>query len=44
MRFRSLPIFWQTLILLLGGLAVAQIDLGAADRLSAGAAPRFLSP
>jgi signal transduction histidine kinase len=25
MRFRSLPIFWQTLILLLGGLAVAQI-------------------
>ncbi len=25
MRFRSLPIFWQTLILLLGGLAVAQL-------------------
>ncbi len=25
MRFRSLPIFWQTLILLLGGLAMAQI-------------------
>ena len=25
MHFRSLPIFWQTLILLLGGLAVAQL-------------------
>jgi two-component system OmpR family sensor kinase len=25
MRFRSLPIFWQTLILLLGGLVVAQV-------------------
>ena len=25
MRFRSLPIFWQTLILLLGGLAMAQL-------------------
>ena len=25
MRFRSLPIFWQTLILLLGGLVMAQL-------------------
>jgi len=25
MRFRSLPLFWQTLILLLGGLAMAQL-------------------
>ncbi|PXA83531.1 two-component sensor histidine kinase [Nostoc sp. 3335mG] len=25
MRFRSLPLFWQTLILLLGGLAIAQL-------------------